>query len=151
MRHPACRYNVRRSFYRIVVRPGSQETTLIFGCASRSEVCPESLPMRTRITIIVLALIGLASTVIVPVLMPPRVVSARNACVANLEYIARAKEAWAQRTKASRDAVPTFGDLFGPNENGWVECPAGGKYDPGAVNRPPTCSIGPPVHIIQLP
>ena len=113
--------------------------------------CFESL-MKTRTMVIALGVVGLASTVIfVPTLVRPRAVSARNACVGGLYVIAHEKEAWARRTKASTGSIPTLADLFGTNAAAWPMCPAGGKYDPGAVNQRPTCSIGPPAHVLPPP
>ena len=84
---------------------------------------------------------------VVPNVLPPRSVSAQNACVANLKYIERTKRQWAVEKRTGLDARPTERDLFGPDWKGWMpECPAGGTYTIGKVNENPTCSIGPPVH-----
>ena len=84
---------------------------------------------------------------VVPNVLPPRTVTAQNACVANLKYIEDTKRQWAVENRRGLDARPTEADLFGPSwKDRMPSCPAGGTYTIGRVNENPTCSIGPPAH-----
>jgi len=103
--------------------------------------------MKGPLGIIAVALVALAAVlIVVPNLLPPRTEASQNPCITSLRRIARAKDDWVQRRQPN--PVPTLKDLFGPNEERWPYCPAGGKYDPGPIGRDPTCSIGTPSHAI---
>jgi hypothetical protein len=98
----------------------------------------------------VILVLGLASVlVIVPNILPPRVVLSRNACVTNLDYLRDKKAEWVRRSGSTSGVAPTERDLFGED---WIfrmpNCPAGGKYSIGRVGEDPVCSIGPPVHAL---
>jgi hypothetical protein len=84
---------------------------------------------------------------ILPYYLPARVVSARHACMGNLEYLQRLKKDWAAKNKKNGNDTPTEQDLFGKE---WVQkmskCPVGGDYRLGAVKEHPVCSIGGPGH-----
>ena len=96
------------------------------------------------LTVVVLYLLAIA----IPNYLPPRVVSAKNACVVNLEFIERRKIEWAAKTNRKADSIPTAEELFGTN--GLIcLCPAGGTYHIGALNQKPTCSLGPPNHVLK--
>jgi hypothetical protein len=106
--------------------------------------------LRLSFVCTVVGVLVLGVAIIVPNLLPPRVVNSRNACVADLEYLQRMKKEWAARVNAPGDAIPTMGDLFGTNWTEYVpRCPAGGTYTIGKVSENPRCSIGPPAHVLR--
>jgi hypothetical protein len=88
--------------------------------------------------------------IVLPWILPPKVVSSRSACVANLEAIQRLKLEWSKSKGKSPDDTPTIQDLFGTNNGpNWMpSCPSGGEYRIGSVKEKPTCSLGPPVHVM---
>src|SRR5262245_59567551 len=88
------------------------------------------------------ALLLLAIALLVPNLLPPKTVSSRNACVANLEFIQRTKSDWAKRNGKGPSATPTESDLFGTDFSRTMPlCPAQGSYTIGKVGELPECSI----------
>lgn len=72
-----------------------------------------------------------------------REIAQRNICIANLELIQNAKEAWAVEQRKGASDVPTDADLFGPGK--YIarkpQCPDGGSYCLGAVCTDPTCGF----------
>ena len=80
--------------------------------------------------------------------LSPRCTSSLNACIANLKQIEAAKATWTMEERKSTNAVPRDSDLFGTNAYIWIkpECPSKGKYNLGAVDEAPTCSI--PMHYL---
>lgn len=82
-----------------------------------------------------------------------RPISARNACVSNLELIQSAKAEWvAQNHKVAPDS-PRINDLFSSNNpapyHRIPECPGRGEYKPGATNQNPTCSLAADGHVLR--
>ena len=96
---------------------------------------------------VVVAIIGLLTSLAVQNFAKAREVSQSTICAENLEMIHAAKIAWAIETDAGNgrralkeDLLPFFGD------NDFPECPDGGTYTIGKVKDPPTCSAG---HTLQ--
>ncbi|NCD33943.1 MAG: hypothetical protein EOL87_11085 [Spartobacteria bacterium] len=63
-------------------------------------------------------------------------------CMANLQLIMEAKDAWAVETNVAEDASPTWDDLMPYLPEGVnLVCPAGGEYTINPMNRLPACSV----------
>ena len=69
---------------------------------------------------------------------------ASNACVMHLRDIAALKERWGVDNRKTTNDVPTWDDLLPYMRSGEAvpHCPAGGVYEIGRLDHPPTCSIG---------
>ena len=69
----------------------------------------------------------------------------QSACINNLRQIDGAKQVWAQETKATSNAIPTWQDIqpyFPRGKEGEIpKCPKGGRYTIGEVQSAPTCSV----------
>ena len=107
-----------------------------------------SLDMKKWHLVGIIAFLAVATgLLLIPNLVAPRAKPARHACVANLEYIERAKLEWATKHSTNTDVVLTPKDLFGDAWiNKMVVCPAGGAYQIGTLHERATCSLGPPIH-----
>jgi hypothetical protein len=93
--------------------------------------------------IVLLAVVGW----ILPNYLPARLVSARSACISNLEHLQRLKKEWAAKNQKSGNDIPTEQDLFGKDwEHRTFKCPTGADYRIGAVKEFPICSFGSPEH-----
>ena len=88
--------------------------------------------------------------------------SPANACINNLREIEGAKEKWILEHHAKTNDVVTLNDIkpyltpYG-EPNGFIKldakgnlpkCPAGGVYTIGKIGESPTCSVGPPFHVL---
>ena len=95
---------------------------------------------------IVVAIIGLLAAIAIPNFVRARGTSQKNACINNLRQIDGAKQQWALENKQVSTATPTSTDVtpyLGRGTGGtWPACPASGTYTVGAVNTPPTCTLG---------
>ena len=92
--------------------------------------------------------------IVIPNFLPPRSVSAQNACVANLRLIQDAKSRWAEVYHKAPEDRPTESDLFYESNSIAAfrripDCPAGGTYVIGAVNEEPKCSTGSVAHSLH--
>ena len=91
---------------------------------------------------IVVALIGMLTAIVIPTVARARENSMRNACIANLKQIDGAKATWALEQKKTSTDTPAATDLYGGNN--YIRdpqiCPAGGTYDPQQVQLKPTCT-----------
>ena len=104
-----------------------------------------------------LILAGLAGILVVltflplPIFVPARAASSRNACTANLWMIQGAKETWALENKKSPTDVPSPADLIGSDKSILAApvCPDGGSYRLGAVGEKATCSVSGPGHTLD--
>ena len=92
---------------------------------------------------IVVALIGMLAAIAVPTIARARIVSQRNACIANLKQLEGAKATWALEQKKTSTDIPALTELYG-SINTYIRdevyCPANGIYDPQAVQTKATCT-----------
>jgi hypothetical protein len=101
---------------------------------------------------IFLALIALfLAAVAIPGYWRDRDGADRNACINNLRQIQIAKRQWAEANHKSPMDIPTVIDLVGTNKyfRYMPICPRGGKYNFGAVNQNPTCSLAEHGHKLE--
>jgi prepilin-type N-terminal cleavage/methylation domain-containing protein len=92
---------------------------------------------------IVVAIIGLLAAIAIPNFVKARVLSQKNACIANLKQVDGAKATWAlEQKKSSADTVGDT-DLFGATLyiRTKPECPGGGTYDLLTVAEKVTCTL----------
>jgi prepilin-type N-terminal cleavage/methylation domain-containing protein len=94
---------------------------------------------------IVVAIIGMLTAIVIPTVARARESGMRNACIANLKQIAGAKATWALEQKKTSTDTPAATDLFGSanyirDEPG---CPSNGSYTFEQVQLKPTCSEAP--------
>ena len=91
---------------------------------------------------IVVAIIGMLAAIAVPTIARARIVSQRNACIANLKQIEGAKATWALEQKKTSTDTPSMTDLSGPPNyiRDQPYCPANGIYDPQQVQTKATCT-----------
>jgi len=93
---------------------------------------------------IVVAIIGLLSAIVLPNFFRARTTSQRNACIVNLRQIDGAKETWALE-KNWPEGTPTdgLGAVLKFLKNSALPlCPAGGTYTMNPVGTIPVCSQG---------
>ena len=89
---------------------------------------------------IVVAIVGLLSSIAVPNFVKARTTSQRDACINNLRQLDGAMQQWALETKKEKADKPVAADLA-PYLKAQLNCPAGGVYTFNAVGEKPTCSI----------
>lgn len=96
-----------------------------------------------RMTAVILVLFSvlLLVAIVAPSYKKARPTAYKNACIANLKYLAEAKGRWAAESKPEASALVQSSDLAPFLKGGFMPiCPAGGTYIFGAVNEPPRCS-----------
>jgi competence protein ComGC len=90
-------------------------------------------------------LIGIIALVVflgVPNYLRQRETIQRNACIAQLQSIAAAKERWGREKNQPHGAVVDAEALRGLFKNAlFPVCPAGGAYTVNPVGAPPSCSL----------
>lgn len=86
----------------------------------------------------------LLAAIAIPSFIPARTMAQRAACINNLKLIENAKGEWAKFFNKSPNDIPTLDDLCGTNHFLRVvpQCPKGGGYSIGPLNKTPTCSFG---------
>ena len=91
---------------------------------------------------IVVAIIGMLAAIAVPNFLKSRMISQRNACIANMRQIDGAKASWALEFKKATGDTPVVADLYGPDKYIKEEpkCPANGAYTIDVVGTKPSCS-----------
>src|SRR3989442_9822451 len=57
----------------------------------------------------------LFAAITIPSILPPRIVQAQNACLANLKFIQGAKATWAERYHKLPGDVPRLEEIFSTN------------------------------------
>jgi prepilin-type N-terminal cleavage/methylation domain-containing protein len=106
---------------------------------------------------IVVAIIGLLSSIAVPNFVRARTTSQVNACINNLRQIDSAKQQWALENKQDPAAEPDRTDIapyMGRSTGGALSdvdftCPAAGTYIAiGNVATPPECSKKADGHVL---
>lgn len=101
---------------------------------------------------IVVAIIGLLAAIAIPNFVKARLLSQRNACIANMKQIHGAKATWALENKKNNADTPLDGDLFGNDKYIAKKpaCPAGGAYLLQPVDTDPSCdkSAAPDLHVL---
>jgi hypothetical protein len=90
----------------------------------------------------------------IPSAIPARPASQRNACIANLELLQKAKLNWAKIHDKRAADIPTEADLMNTNSpdsvvRHWPICPGGGRYTIGSVGELPTCSLSSKRHVLK--
>ena len=112
-----------------------------------AEVAQASPGRRSAFTLteisIVVALIGLLTTIAIPHFARARVNSQRNTCISNLRQIDNAVQTWALEARRSPQSPVEFKDIA-PFLKRQVVCPAGGRtfdesYLITTVAAPPEC------------
>jgi len=91
---------------------------------------------------IVVAIIGLLTAIVIPNFVKARQTAQKEACIANLKQIEGAKALWGLDNGGT--GTPTF-----TGTNGLVSqyikkeptCPGGGTYTIGNLNTEPTCDV----------
>src|SRR5881397_2290350 len=93
---------------------------------------------------IVVAIIGMLTAIVIPTVARARESSQRNACIANLKQIDGAKATWALEQKKTSTDTPALTELYGPANyiRDQPYCPANGTYTMQDVQTKPTCSFG---------
>src|SRR5882762_3934618 len=97
---------------------------------------------RTKILITGVPCLILLVLIVIPNVVPPRIVRSQNACINNLRQLEGAKDQWMLDHHKTRNDIPTWEDLR-PYLNGQhvpLTCPAGGNYKIGKVAEQPTCT-----------
>ena len=91
---------------------------------------------------IVVAIIGLLAAIAIPNFVKARVLSQKNACIANLKQMDGAKATWAMELKKNNSDTPGDTDLFGATLyiKDKPSCPGGGTYSLLAVDTKVTCT-----------
>lgn len=86
----------------------------------------------------------LLAAIAIPSFIPARTIAQRAACINNLKLIENAKVEWAKSFNRSPNDIPTLDDLCGTNHFPKVvpQCPKGGSYSIGPLDKRPTCSFG---------
>jgi len=89
---------------------------------------------------IVVAIIGLLSSIAIPSFMKARTTSQQNACINNLRQIESAKEQWAMANMKATGAaiVSTDVDTYMKTT---PSCPAGGVYTYNLIGNNAACAI----------
>src|SRR5438477_6300677 len=92
---------------------------------------------------IVVAIIGLLAAIAIPNFVKARVLSQKNACIANLKQVDGAKATWALEMKKNNTDTPGDTDLFGATLyiKDKPSCPGGGTYTLGIVSDKVACSL----------
>lgn len=98
---------------------------------------------------IVVALVGLLSTIALPNFVHVRRAAQVRMCITNLRRLDDAKTQWALDFRKPESAVPTTRDIVPYLRDGQMpSCPASGTYRLRRVSRPPTCSRWPIGHTL---
>ncbi len=112
---------------------------------------------------IVVAIVGLLSSIAMPSYVAARRTSQRTACINNLRLIDSAKQQWALETNQPADSVPADdgSDIapylgYGGGSIANVVCPSSGRdgtfatsYVQGGLGTAPTCLILPARHVLE--
>ena len=103
---------------------------------------------------IVVAIIGLLSSIAIPNFVRAREKSQMNACISNLRQIDGAAQTWAlENNKGQGDdyTLDIIAPYLGRGSAGAIPtCPAKGTYPPSAtVGTAPTCSLSADGHMIE--
>lgn len=104
-------------------------------------------PNRTRgLTLLeVFLLLGVLALIVflaIPNYARTRQEMSRNACLAQLQQIARAKEQWArEQNRPAGSPIDAEAVARGLKQGRLPVCPAGGTYTLNPVGTPPTCSL----------
>jgi prepilin-type N-terminal cleavage/methylation domain-containing protein len=103
---------------------------------------------------IVVALIGLLTTIAIPNWVHARTRSQTNACINNLREVSAATQQWATDNRSGPGTTVTPEEIL-PYLRCAVVCPAGGatatfgtSYSLATVADNPICRIAPTVHIL---
>ena len=90
---------------------------------------------------IVVAIIGMLTAIVIPTVARARESSQRNACIANLKQIEGAKATWALEQKKTSTDTPALTELYGATNyiRDQPVCPANGAYTIDQVQNKPTC------------
>ena len=96
----------------------------------------------------------LLAAIAIPNVIPARTMARRATCINNLKQIQNAKEQWARENHKLPADIPIEEDLYGVNGTNsflrhLLNCPSDGKYNFGAVNENPTCSLASRGHIFK--
>jgi prepilin-type N-terminal cleavage/methylation domain-containing protein len=94
---------------------------------------------------IVVAIIGMLTAIVIPTVARARENAQRNACIANLKQIDGAKATWALEQKKTSTDTPAATELYGGANyiRDTLVCPSNGTYDPQQVQLKPTCTEAP--------
>jgi len=91
--------------------------------------------------LIVVAIIGLLSGVVVPHFLSARDTAQENVCISHLRHIDDAKAMWAVTEGGLASDTPTWAELVPDYLRETPVCPAGGTYTIGTVDANSSCSI----------
>jgi len=89
---------------------------------------------------IVVAIIGMLSTIAIPNFVRARSTAQKNACKANLRQIDGAKNVYAIDRFQADTVSPNWAAIVPNYIKRTPSCPAAGTYTIGTVNTIPTCS-----------
>ena len=93
---------------------------------------------------IVVAIIGLLSSIAVPNFLRARDTAQRNTCITNLKQINGAKVSWAMENRKQGTEVPGATDLWGAYSayiRDTPACPGHGTYTIGNVTEKAICNL----------
>ena len=103
---------------------------------------------------IVVAVIGLLTTIAIPNFVRARTQSQTNACINNLRQIDDATQVWALDNRQAANATVRFTDIQ-PYLKGPVMCPSAGTdatfancYTLTTVSNKPACQMVPTAHVL---
>ena len=101
----------------------------------------------TKRSIWVVVILG-GVLLVIPQMVPPRMHSCSNACIANLKQIQGAVEQWALENKLTATNHVSLKTIGGGSDkyikqaiNTELKCPAGGTYSVTTVGEEPRCSV----------
>ncbi|MDD5439565.1 MAG: prepilin-type N-terminal cleavage/methylation domain-containing protein [Candidatus Omnitrophica bacterium] len=89
----------------------------------------------------VVAIIVILAAIVLPNVLNDRAVAQKNACIANLYQIMKAKVIWANENNKQETDLPGWADLVPEYIKEQPSCPANGVYAIRAVNSYPTCTV----------
>jgi prepilin-type N-terminal cleavage/methylation domain-containing protein len=99
---------------------------------------------------IVVALVGLLSTIALPNFVHARRAAQVRMCITNLRRLDDAKTQWALDFRKPETSVPTVADIVPYlRDNRMPVCPASGTYRLRRVSRPPICTRWPIGHTLN--
>ena len=91
---------------------------------------------------IVVAIVGLLSAIVMPNYVRARQQALTNTCIANLKQIHGAVQVWAMDFSVSSDAVPGATSDLAPYIKTWPYCGStANTYEMPAVNADPVCPV----------
>jgi prepilin-type N-terminal cleavage/methylation domain-containing protein len=92
---------------------------------------------------IVVAIIGLLTSIAIPNFVRARTTVQKNACINNLRQLDNAKQQWALENGMTATDAPVDSDLIGTDRylKRMPQCPANGTYGYNDLTTKATCSV----------